>query len=165
MRVEYFQKMFHYNYWANDKVWECILALSEEQFRYPCDYSVGSIHEQIVHMMSAEELWLERIQASRNPNSLALADDYPTREAIADHWQTIRHDWIVYLDELTPEDLESEIAFVSVTYNKTFTNPRWEAILQVLNHSTDHRAQILSLIHQVGGNSTAQDFIFYTWEQ
>jgi uncharacterized damage-inducible protein DinB len=39
-----------------------------------------------------------------------------------------------------------------------------DSLMQILNHSTDHRAQILSLIHQLGGATIAQDLIFYSWE-
>ncbi len=36
--------------------------------------------------------------------------------------------------------------------------------MQVINHGTDHWAQTLALIHQVGGQTLEQDFIFYAWE-
>lgn len=163
MTIERFKKMFQYNYWANDRLWQDIVPLTDEQFYRPCDYSIGSLHQQLVHMMSVEELWLNRVRTVNSSYELAVPDDFPTREAIADHWQTVRHDWIVYLDGMTEANLDSELAIVSITYDKTFTNQRWEALVQVLNHSTDHRAQILSLIHQVGGATDAQDFIYYTW--
>ena len=165
MTLDRFKKMFQYNYWANDKMWDYVLQLNEEQFYRPCDYSVGSVHQQVVHMMGVEELWLHRVRTVNQPLEFAQPDVYPTQADIQNHWQTIRHDWIVYLDELTEEELDEEIAVVSITYDTTFTSPRWEALAQVINHSTDHRAQTLSLIHQVGGKTDAQDFIFYAWGQ
>lgn len=163
MTVERFKKMFQYNYWANDRMWQHITPLTDEQFYRPCDYSIGSLHQQLVHMMSVEELWLKRAKAVNASLGLAVPDDFPTRDDIASHWQTIRHDWIVYLDELTEKALDAEITITSVPDGTQYQCLCWEAIAQVLNHSTDHRAQILSLVHQVGGTSDAQDFIYYVW--
>ena len=160
MTVDRFKKMFTYNYWANDKVWERILALSEEQFNQPCDYSIGSICDQLNHQMMAEELWLTRI---RGDGQAFNPSNFNNRDQIKVQWESVKQAWFDYLNTLSDDDLEAEITFVSVTYGTTFHNPRWEGIIQILNHSTDHRAQILSLIHQVGGETSAQDFIFYTW--
>ena len=163
MNIEHFKTLFKYNNWANDRVWEFILDLSEEQFTRAFSYSIGSVHDQAVHMMTADELWLERIRDGHSSRQPAETHEYPTRDAIATHWQAIRQNWEQYLDTLTASDLDGEITFSSVTYSTTFYNKRWEGLIQVINHSTDHRAQILSLIHQVGVKTDAQDFIFFTW--
>jgi uncharacterized damage-inducible protein DinB len=34
----------------------------------------------------------------------------------------------------------------------------------VVNHGTDHRAQILRLLHDFGVNTTGQDYIFYVYD-
>jgi len=163
MTVERFKKLFDYNIWANNRMWDCIMQLSDEQFSRPCDYSVGSLHDQCVHQMSAEELWLSRIRDNISTGQLAQTQDYPTRQAIHKHWQGVNQQWVDYIHSLTEADLDASLAFVSVSYNTTFHNQRWEGLMQVLNHSTDHRAQILSLIYQVGGETIAQDWIFYLW--
>lgn len=163
MSIEHYKKLFHYNFWANDRVWNCITRLSDEQFTRPCDYSIGSIHEQIVHHMTVEALWLERIQG-KSPDRLGKTSDYPTREIIAGAWATIKSNWIAYLDSLNNDDLEESITFIGITSGKESTCLRWEGLSQVINHSTDHRAQILSLIHQVGGETIAQDFIYFVWD-
>jgi uncharacterized damage-inducible protein DinB len=42
---------------------------------------------------------------------------------------------------------------------------RWEILAHVVNHGTDHRAQILSLLFQLGAPTVEQDLILYLWEQ
>jgi len=160
MTVDRFKKMFIYNYWANKRVWQHVIALSEEQFTRPCDYSMGSVREQVIHQLFAEELWLTRV---RDDGQAMEKRRFISRVSIASHWKTVEQAWISYLDSLTDDDLDTEISFKSLTYEKTFQNPRWEGLMQTLNHSTDHRAQTLSRIHQVGGDTSEQDFIFYTW--
>jgi len=51
-------RLFHYNFWADRKVWNFVMVLSEEQFKRPSDYSIGSVHKQVVHLMDAEAVWL-----------------------------------------------------------------------------------------------------------
>jgi uncharacterized damage-inducible protein DinB len=164
MSIEHYKKLFRYNFWANDKVWNCILKLSDEQFTRACDYSIGSIHAQIVHQMTAEELWLGRIIGTNQPKKLGDPADYPSRDSIVQSWSTIQGNWFAYLDNLTENELDARLEFVTVTTGTCFSCLRWEGLTEILNHSTDHRAKILSLIHQVGGETTAQDFIYHVWD-
>lgn len=39
----------------------------------------------------------------------------------------------------------------------------WQALLHVANHGTDHRAQILRLLNDLGVETTSQDYIFYIY--
>jgi uncharacterized damage-inducible protein DinB len=39
----------------------------------------------------------------------------------------------------------------------------WQALLHVANHGTDHRAQILRLLNDLGVKTTSQDYIFYIY--
>lgn len=41
----------------------------------------------------------------------------------------------------------------------------WQAMLQVANHSTDHRAQVLAGIQRLGGPTVGQDYLDYLFEQ
>lgn len=164
MTIEHFKELFEYHYWANDRVWDCISKLSDGQFSRPCDYSVGSLHEQLVHMMSAEDLWYQRIIGA-SPQQLESTANYPTRDLIAQKWNAIKHAWLTYFDTLSADQLDEVIEFKSITYGTILTCKRWQGISQTLNHATDHRAQILSLIHQVGGETIAQDYIYYVWEE
>ncbi len=39
----------------------------------------------------------------------------------------------------------------------------WQVLLHVINHGTDHRAQILRLLNDLGVETTYQDYIFYVY--
>jgi uncharacterized damage-inducible protein DinB len=39
----------------------------------------------------------------------------------------------------------------------------WQVLLHVANHATDHRAQILRVLHDLGAETTYQDYIFYVY--
>ena len=40
----------------------------------------------------------------------------------------------------------------------------WQVLLHVANHGTDHRAQILRLLNDLGVKTTSQDYIFYVYD-
>lgn len=40
----------------------------------------------------------------------------------------------------------------------------WQVLLHVVNHATDHRAQLLRLLNDLGIKTTSQDYIFYVYE-
>ena len=93
MNAAYFQRMIDYTYWANRKLWGCVAELSDEQFKKPFDYSIGSVHQQVVHMMDTEWLWLRRVRGEQPEGVLSL-EGYPTQEKIRARWDEIEaFDW------------------------------------------------------------------------
>lgn len=40
----------------------------------------------------------------------------------------------------------------------------WQVLLHVVNHGTDHRAQLLRLLNDLGLKTSSQDYIFYVYE-
>ncbi len=139
------------------------MELSEEQLMQPHDYSIGSIHAQLVHTMSAEWLWLSRIKGT-SPSAFPSAEQYPTREAIRARWDEIEADWRAYLDALTDDKL-TEITDYNNLSGKPQRTLLAEILMHVANHGTDHRAQTLALLHRVGGRTFEQDVIFYVREK
>src|SRR3954452_127822 len=92
-------RLFDYNFWADRKLWDFVLALSEEQFKRPSDYSIGSVHQQIVHMMDAEAVWLARIKGAA-PEIFHEADVFPTHESIRARWDDVEANWHTYVNGL-----------------------------------------------------------------
>ncbi len=40
----------------------------------------------------------------------------------------------------------------------------WQVLLHVVNHGTDHRAQLLRLLNDLEVPTTSQDYIFYVYD-
>jgi uncharacterized damage-inducible protein DinB len=73
---------FHeYHLAENRKIWETyITLLSPEQFTQAVDYSQGSVRDQIVHLMSVDEVWFSELQGVEPSEPLppAHSDDRKT---------------------------------------------------------------------------------------
>lgn len=159
--LDWIQTIWDYNYWGRDKLWDCVARVSEVDFTRPVPYSMGSIHEQVVHVMWAEALWLGRIQNTGRVDY--RPDDFVTREAVMTQWQQVQADWMAYLQKLTEAELGREI-LVKRLNGEEYIHTVGQILIHVVNHGTDHRAQILRIIHDFGGKTFEQDMIFY-WRE
>lgn len=162
MNADHFRTLYDYNYWAHRQVWNCVLTLTDEQFTQPMDYAFGSIGGQIVHTMSAEWMWFSRIRGT-SPAAMLSETDFPTRSAIRTKWDSIEADNQAWLKSLTDSMLEGIIEYQN-TKGIVFTEPLWLILSHVVNHGTDHRAQTLSMLFQLGAPTVEQDFIRY-WRE
>jgi uncharacterized damage-inducible protein DinB len=160
MIANVFRHFYDYHFTENRTVWDSyITSLSDEQFTQDVGYSHGSVRNQIVHLMSVDDAWfsgLRGVELSDSPDSATLVD----RTRIRANWDTIEQRMREYLAELQDDAL----------FEKPFTEGEdkdlilWQVLLQVTNHGTDHRAQLLRLLNDLGVKTVSQDYIFYAYD-
>jgi uncharacterized damage-inducible protein DinB len=109
------------------------------------------------------EFWWFRFLRTGNVEFLD-SDDYPTRAAVRARWDTIEQEVTRYLASVTPDDL-TRLVKPAVWDADDPPVQAWQAMFQVANHSTDHRAQTLASIHLLGGSMVQQDYLDYIWDQ
>lgn len=163
MTSDYLRLLFDYHYWAMRRVWHCIANLTPEQFVQPLDYSIGSIRSQVVHTMSAEWLWFERLQG-RSPTHVLDPDEYPTPEAVQAAWREVEANSRAFLSTITDAELAQTCAY-RTTRGMPFEDQVGNLLFHVVNHATDHRAQILAMLHTLGVAGVEQDLLFYLRER
>ncbi len=153
-----------YNQWANHRLWDCINALPDEDaFLRDMGYSLGSVRNQLVHMMSVDARWLARLQ-DRVPPTHLKAEDFATRQQVWTTWQQVEADYSAYSASLTETHLAQIITFDLPHRGGQKENPRWQILQHVINHATDHRAQTLATLHSLGAPTVEQDMMFFYWE-
>jgi uncharacterized damage-inducible protein DinB len=161
MDANAFRHLYDYHFAQNRMIWDGFVTdLSPEQFTQAASYSHGSVRDQIVHLMSADELWFSELRgvAPSEPFPRASADD---RNAIRTHWDGIEQTMRAYLAELRDDML----------FTRPIQEPDedkdlivWQVLLHVVNHGTDHRAQILRSLNDLGFKTPPQDYIFYVFD-
>lgn len=158
MNTAYFKRLYDYNFWAHRRVWDCVMELTPDQFSQELDYSIGSIQTQVVHTMGVEYWWFHFL----NEGILTFleVEDYPNRTLIRNKWDEVEQYVRDYIHNLTPAELEREVK-PEFWYEEERPIKVWEALLQVSNHGTDHRAQTLAGLHQLGVPTVGQDYLDY----
>ncbi len=158
MDRQYFVELYDYNYWAQRRVWANVLQLSDEAFQQDLHYSVGSIRDQCAHMLSVEHWWF--VFLGTGELTFLNNQQLTTREAIRTQWDTTEALVRAYLDRLTPEELQHEVRPDFWTAERRPIRV-YQALTQVANHSTDHRAQTLAGLHRLGAPTAGQDVLDY----
>jgi uncharacterized damage-inducible protein DinB len=161
MNAGAFRHFYDYHFTENRKVWDtCIVPLTHEQFTQDVDYSYGCVRDQIVHLMSVDELWFSELRGVEPPEPFPPAE-LDDRQSIRAHWDRVERSMRAYLAELQD----------SMLFDKPIKEPEedkdlieWQVLLHVVNHGTDHRAQLLRLLHDLGVETMSQDYIFYVYD-
>ncbi|HLO16711.1 MAG TPA: DinB family protein [Anaerolineales bacterium] len=165
MKPNEIKTLFDYNFWAFERVWDCISQISDEQFLEEVDYSTGSIRNIVVHMMSANRNWVSRLQGIETPPRLVF-EDFNMMSTTKAKWDELHEEFLDYLTSLNQEQLEEIVNWELPARGVKCSNSRWEILLHVANHATDHRAQILAILHHHFHVKTVeQDMILYLAEQ
>lgn len=158
--LSHIKMTYDYSYWAYKLVWNTsIVPLTDEQFTRPHDYSMGSVHHQTVHCISAEWIWFSRMQGT-SPSGMLNPDDYPTRAAVRAKWDEVEKMVRGHLNTLTEDALNQPFTYKLLNGTED-SQPLGVILLHVVNHGTDHRAQLLAQLHALGAPTIAQDLIFY----
>ncbi|MBI3168262.1 MAG: DinB family protein [Chloroflexi bacterium] len=161
MNADAFRHFYNYHFAENHKVWEHVASLTFEQFTGKVDYSRGSVREQLVHLIDAEEIWFSELRGVEPFEPLPDTVEVDNRDAIRAHWDKVEGNIRAYLANLQDEQLFSKPIKEPEDDQVLFA---WQVLLHVANHATDHRAQLLRALHDLGVDTKYQDYIFYVYE-
>jgi len=163
MNVSDLMTLYDYNYWANRRILAAAAQLSPEEFVAPQNLSWGSIRDVLVHTLGAEWLWRIRCQEHRSPSTMLDPQQFPTVESIATRWAEEEKAMRAYLASLTEDDLSQPLAYVT-TAGRPFSSTLWHILVHVVNHGTQHRAEIAQVLTQLGHSPGDLDMILYDRE-
>jgi uncharacterized damage-inducible protein DinB len=145
--------LFGFNQAMNARLWSILMEhLTDAQFVQIDGYSRGSIRNQLVHMAEAQYYWLRGLLDVPSLPELD-AEDYPTRDAARATCQQADLKLLKIVRDLSEADLER--------IPDGWSQPVWVGLLQNANHATDHRAQILRTLHDLGAPTFEQNFSDY----
>jgi uncharacterized damage-inducible protein DinB len=155
--------LYNYNYWANRRILRAAEGLTVEQFVAPHDLSWGSICDVLVHTMSAEWVWRMRCQEHRSPSALLDPAQFPTLETLTTRWDEEERAMRGYLASLDEAALSQPLAYVS-TAGRPFSGTLWHILMHVVNHGTQHRAEVAHILTQLGHSPGDIDMILFARE-
>lgn len=157
--LQHILELFDYTAWANDRTLGAVEQLDPIDARRELGGSFPSVQLTLVHILSAEWVWLERCRGASPPmpDRWVNADLITIRAA----WATLTADRAQYLDGLSEAHLHSLIGYRNLR-GEEFVTPLSQILLHLVNHSTYHRGQISTMIRQLGGVPVNTDLIqFY----
>ena len=159
MNANAFRHFYNYHFTENRKIWDSyVTPLSHELFTQDVDYSHGSVRDQIVHLMSVDDAWFSGLRGVENPEPFNPAN-FDDRKIIRAHWDNVEQNMRDYLAKL-----RDDMLFEKPLDGEDKDLILWQVLLHVANHATDHRAQLLRLLNDLGVKTASQDYIFYVYD-
>ena len=159
MNADAFRQYYNYHFAMSRFMWDSYIEpLSQEQFTRELGYSHGSVRNQLVHMANVDRAWfsdLRGVVPPDEPDEQAFND----RQALRAYWDQVEQEMRAYLAGLKDEQL-----FEKPLKGEDENLILWQVLLHVVNHGTDHRAQALRMLNDLGVQTTSQDYVFYLYD-
>lgn len=163
MTVQDFQTLFEFNSWANARTQQAVESLPEEKLYVDLKNSFGSIHGTLVHLVGAEDIWLQRLNGA-DRGIFMKKEEYPTYAAVKTKWKEVEAGLQKYISHVTEDELPRTFVFYNLR-GEQVSQKIWQSLQHLVNHSTYHRGQITTLIRQSGGIPVATDLIAFYRQQ
>jgi len=148
MNIQEARDLLNYNYWARDRVLAAVDVLSAEQFTSGVTSSFRSVRDTLVHVLSAESIWLSRWKGE-SPSGMLAAADFLDAASVRTAWQESESKMRVFFDSVDDEGLRRVIEYKAFN-GQPFATPLFQMLQHVVNHGSYHRGQVTTLLRQFG---------------
>jgi len=147
-----------YNAWANNKLIDYVSQLDRHLLEREVKSSFPSLCKTIQHTANAQEIWLSRLQQAP---LLTWPGETNGLNAMQ-KWKKSNIDFITHFEQ-QPADYIQQLVEYKTIKGETFATKAGDIALHVVNHSTFHRGQMITMLRELGQeNLPATDYIFYT---
>ncbi len=136
------EKLFEHNNWANRQIIQACSALSDEQLDAdPQSATKGSIRHTLLHLVASQQGYLSLLTLPVEARSHA-----PLAFAELQKSASISGEGLLALARDEPsQPLKTQLQ----TTDGYFVEP-WVVMVQAINHATEHREQICSMLSALG---------------
>lgn len=138
-------ELFRHNLWANLRLLEACADLDEQQLAATVTGTYGSIYDTLTHTLRAEQSYLRRL-SGKQPEKPLAREDHPDVHALRAHAQYSGEGLIEVAASVQPSD----VLQVEWDDGRMVPVPASLLLAQAINHATEHRAQVMTILTQQG---------------
>lgn len=150
-----------YNFWADQILVKKTLSLSEEIIHKPMGSSFPSIFDTYFHIMSAEEIWWQRLNLVEHVVRPEKTD-FENFKKVSDRLLQLSKLWRDWVKEANEKNLSHIFAYHN-TKMEYYKQPVFDVLMHLFNHQTYHRGQIVTMMRQNGIDKIpATDYIQFS---
>ena len=142
MEENFLEKIFEHNNWANFQIIQVCLALSDEQLdAEPQSAMKGSIRLTLQHLVAAQHSYLRTLTLPLELRREAFTVEFNELQESAQK----SGDGLLALARGEQKPLTPQLQ----TRDGHLADP-WVLMVQIINHATEHREQIKSMLSSLG---------------
>jgi uncharacterized damage-inducible protein DinB len=136
--------LFRHHQWANLRLFELCAALTPEQLNAAIPGTYGAIRDTLQHLVTSEQSYFSRISTGKRSVRPPDAPPMSFEEMI----EALRHTGaglIAWAPRVQAEDT------VEIDWDGTMRDtPKTVLLTQAINHATEHRAHVMTILTQIG---------------
>jgi uncharacterized damage-inducible protein DinB len=156
-----FAMLAGYNAWANGRVYDAAVQLSDAEYRADRGAFFKSMHGTLNHLLVADRVWMRRFTAEGDaPSRLdaILFDEFLELRA-AREAEDARI--TSYIDGLTEDRIAANFRYSTIVNPREIEQPLGPALTHFFNHQTHHRGQAHAILTGLGREAPVLDLIAY----
>ena len=161
---EILQQLASYNTWANQRFADFIQPLDLQLLEQNLPSSFKSIHHTFLHMWDAESIWWQRLKLQEVVMAPSANFKGSTKDVAAAlvHQNRLWENWVINASDSALQ----HVFFYRNSKKEQFKQPVFQVLLQVFNHGTYHRGQLVNMFRQLQIEKIPQtDFIVWSREK
>lgn len=138
-------EMFRHNRWANLYILQVCRQLDETQLAASAKGTYGAIGDTLVHLLAAEQRYVQTLTGETPAAVISERNPWPGFEAL-----TEAAEWSgTALVEIAVNDPHGQL--LNGTWRgEPYSLRAYIPLLQAINHATEHRSQIMTVMTQIG---------------
>lgn len=148
------RRLMAYDAWADDRIVDAIEGLDAAELARPREAYFGSLAQSLRHLVIVQMRWLARWNGTPLPGA-----DHPLppwREAFATSHAALRG----YVAPLEDDDFERVVTY-TLQSGVTRHQPLADLVAHLVNHGTQHRAEIGLLLERIGRSPGDLDYVMF----
>lgn len=148
MTVELIRTLYQFNYWAPDRVFAAVEALSAEDYVRDLASSFPSVRDTLTHIYFGEWIWYNRWRG-HSPTSGPPTEQFAELPALRKEWTELQRDIAAFVGEFDDAGLDRMCTYRLLSGAESTSSFR-EMFLHLVNHGSYHRGQIGTMLRQLG---------------
>lgn len=142
MTNNFLVKLFEHNNWANEKIIQVCLPLTDEQLdAVPQSITKGNIRETLTHLVMSQRGYLALLTLPVTERPTAPLSFAELQESLHTSGEGL---------VALASGIQKPFAETRLTTRDGYHTEPWVVMLQVINHATEHREQIKSMLSALG---------------
>ena len=162
MDIEYFRTLFGYNRWANARILDRAVEVSESDYFAPrAGLSFGNLHGTLIHLIGSERVWL--LRWTEHFATPVTQEEAPDLAALLEIRADAEKGQRAFLDGLMDADLDLPNTYRMPNGNE-LTHLLGHQFGHMVNHATQYRSEAAVRLTELDLSPGGLDFIAFLRE-
>ncbi len=138
-------ELYRHNLWANLRLLDACAVLGDEHLDASAPGTYGRVRDTLVHLFAAEERYVALLSGQRPERPLSERDPFPGFAELREHARRSGEALIEIAGRTGPD-----VMLRGTWRGEPYEMPAAVLLVQAINHATEHRAHVMTVLSQQG---------------